>query len=101
MLGRKDTDLTNPVEDDVFDIALEKESGAKTRRQRRSDKAGAAPNVRRQKKDKKFGFGGKKRFAKSGDAMSSGDLSAFSTRKMKSRQVTTKRLGKSRRKKGL
>jgi rRNA-processing protein EBP2 len=52
------------------------------------------PN-KRQKKDAKHGFGGKKRFAKSGDAMSSGDLSGFSARKMKG--GAAKRPGKARR----
>ncbi len=42
------------------------------------------PNAKRQKKDAKYGFGGKKRYAKSGDAMSSGDLSGFSSRRMRS-----------------
>jgi rRNA-processing protein EBP2 len=40
------------------------------------------PN-KRQKRDAKFGFGGKKRFSKSGDAVSSGDLRGFSSKKMK------------------
>ncbi len=46
----------------------------------RGDRGG--PN-KRQKKDAKFGFGGKKRHAKEGDAMSSGDLSGFNSKKMK------------------
>ncbi len=41
--------------------------------------------AKRQKKDTKYGFGGKKRFGKSGDAMSSGDLSSFSAKRMKDR----------------
>lgn len=45
--------------------------------------AGGPPNAKRQKKDAKYGFGGKKRNAKSGDAMSSGDLSGFSAKRMK------------------
>jgi rRNA-processing protein EBP2 len=53
---------------------------------------------KRQKKNDKFGFGGKKRFSKSGDAMSSGDLSGFSTRKMKEKVGgAAKRPGKARR----
>jgi rRNA-processing protein EBP2 len=44
---------------------------------------GNAANGKRQKKNEKYGFGGKKRHAKSGDAMSSGDLSGFNARKMK------------------
>lgn len=50
---------------------------------------------KRQKRDAKFGFGGKKRFSKSGDAVSSGDLRGFSARKMKGGK--TQRLGKGRR----
>lgn len=52
---------------------------------------------KRQKKDDKFGFGGKKRFSKSGDAASSADLRAFSAKKMKGVKKGTQRLGKSRR----
>ena len=64
-------------------------------------------NAKRQKKNEKYGFGGKKRHAKSGDAASSGDLSAFpGARRMKSgafgggggKTPRTARLGKSRRK---
>ena len=54
------------------------------------------PPNKRQKRDERFGFGGKKRFAKSGDALSSGDLRDFSTKKMKA-QKKPQRLGKSRR----
>lgn len=49
---------------------------------------------KKQKKDEKFGFGGKKRFAKSTDATSTGDLRGFSAKKMKGRK---QRPGKSRR----
>jgi rRNA-processing protein EBP2 len=45
--------------------------------------AAGGPNAKRQKKNEKYGFGGKKRHAKSGDAISSGDLSGFNSRKMK------------------
>lgn len=41
------------------------------------------PRFKRQKKDAKFGFGGKKRFSKSGDAASSGDMRGFSAGRMK------------------
>lgn len=40
--------------------------------------AGNPVNHKRTKKDEKYGFGGKKRHAKSGDASSSADLSGFS-----------------------
>lgn len=39
------------------------------------------PNHKRQKKNDKYGFGGKKRHAKSGDANSSGDISGFSVKR--------------------
>jgi len=71
-----DNDATN--EADLFDVALEDETASV--KPSRKDRNG--PN-KRQKKDEKFGFGGKKRFAKSGDAMSSGDLRGFSSKKMK------------------
>jgi rRNA-processing protein EBP2 len=65
---------------------------------------GAGPaGAKRQKKDAKFGFGGKKRFSKSGDAQSSADLSGFSSERMKGRgggrggRGGSKRLGKNRR----
>lgn len=52
---------------------------------------------KRQKKDGKFGFGGKKRFSKSGDAASSADLRGFSSKKMKGQKKVSQRLGKSKR----
>lgn len=39
------------------------------------------PNAKRQNKNEKYGFGGKKRFSKSGDAFSSGDVSGFNNRR--------------------
>jgi rRNA-processing protein EBP2 len=63
--------------------------------------------MKRQKKNEKYGFGGKKRHAKSGDAMSSSDMSGFNAKKMKYGAGGTKgksfkspRLGKSRRNAG-
>lgn len=53
------------------------------------------PN-KRAKKDEKYGHGGKKRFKKSGDAVSSGDLSGTSFKRMKS-GGGAKRPGKARR----
>lgn len=53
--------------------------------------------MKRQKKNEKFGFGGKKRHAKSGDAMSSGDLRGYSVKKMKGGAAGPKRPGKSKR----
>ena len=80
-----DNEATN--EADLFDVALEEET-----KPSRKDRQG--PN-KRAKKDEKFGHGGKKRFAKSGDAMSSGDLRGFSSKKMKGQ--TKQRPGKARR----
>ncbi|CAL3969312.1 hypothetical protein PZA11_006112 [Diplocarpon coronariae] len=82
-----DTNATN--EADLFDVAVEEEIGTKTSRK---DRMG--PN-KRQKKDDKYGHGGKKRFSKSGDAQSSGDLRGFSSKKMKG--VAKQRPGKARR----
>ena len=39
--------------------------------------------MKRQRKDEKYGFGGKKRHAKSGDAISSADMRSFPGRRMK------------------
>ena len=50
---------------------------------------------KKQKKNEKFGFGGKKRFSKSTDAASTADMRAFSAKKMKGKGP--QRLGKSRR----
>lgn len=58
-----------------------KAPGANKKRTAGGDRSG--PNAKRQKKDSKFGHGGKKRYAKSGDAASSGDLSGFSAKRMK------------------
>jgi len=85
-----DTDATN--EEDLFDVAVDDELSSS--KPSREDRMG---RNKRQKKDAKFGFGGKKRFAKSGDAMSSGDLRAFSSKKMKGGAVAKQRPGKGRR----
>lgn len=59
------------------------------------------PNHKRQKKDEKFGFGGKKRFSKSNDAKSAGDTDGYSARKMKGGAKAAKqRPGKARRASG-
>ena len=81
-------------DEELFDVEME-EAG-KDERMRRGRKAGGARGNRdgpeegrgakRQKKDSRFGFGGKKRFAKSGDAVSSGDLRGFSAGKMKGKE---------------
>ncbi|TQS36899.1 hypothetical protein Golomagni_02642 [Golovinomyces magnicellulatus] len=75
---RQGTDTVNEKEADMFDVAVDEEIGAS--KQSRDHRDGSS---RRQKKDEKFGFGGKKKFKKSGDAISSGDLRGFSSKKMK------------------
>lgn len=74
----------------MFDVAVDDEIASA--KPNRKDRMG--PN-KRAKKDEKYGHGGKKRFKKSGDAMSSGDLKGFSSKKMKG--GAAKRPGKARR----
>ncbi|MCJ1447188.1 MAG: rRNA-processing protein and EBNA1-binding protein ebp2 [Stictis urceolatum] len=95
---RKDAEPGAANEADLFDVALEDEI-SKPDRPRKGGKD-SKPGVKRQKKDAKFGHGGKKRFSKSGDALSSGDLRKFSTKKMKGGR-SAPRPGKSKRVKKL
>ena len=69
----------------MFDVALEDaaETEKADRAARRAGGNGAGPRGKRQKKDEKFGFGGKKRFAKSNDAKSAGDVGGYSVKRMK------------------
>lgn len=82
---------------DLFDVALD--DAAKEERPGRPARVGGRDGGDRRshkrQKDEKFGFGGKKRFSKSGDAASTADLRGFSAKKMKGKG--TPRLGKSRR----
>ncbi|KAI9666824.1 MAG: rRNA-processing protein and EBNA1-binding protein ebp2 [Trizodia sp. TS-e1964] len=96
---RQGADTGDAEEADLFDVVLDDAAkGDKRSRETRGAGGGAkARPGKRQKKDEKFGFGGKKRFAKSGDAVSSGDLRGFSARKMKDQKGGKQRLGKSRR----
>ena len=64
-------------------MAIDNELGNSKKRGAPGSGSGG-PNNKRQKKDSKFGFGGKKRFVKSNDAKSAGDLSGFSAKRMKS-----------------
>lgn len=101
-------DLTTN-EADLFDVAVDNELNKPGKRSRSDTfQGGRSSNPKRAKKDAKYGFGGKKRHGKSGDAMSSSDLSGFSARKMKGQggggggsgkrgPVKTARLGKSKR----
>jgi rRNA-processing protein EBP2 len=88
-LERQGADTTTTNEADMFDVALEEETSKPYSRKNREG------SNKRAKKDEKYGHGGKKRFAKSGDAMSSGDLKGFSSKKMKG--GAAKRPGKARR----
>ncbi|RKF64362.1 rRNA-processing protein EBP2 [Erysiphe neolycopersici] len=87
---RQGTTAENENEADIFDVAVDEEiKSTKFSKEKRDGLK------KRQKKDEKFGFGGRKKFKKSGDAISTGDLKGFSTKKMKS--VTKNRPGKARR----
>ncbi|OCK93242.1 Ebp2-domain-containing protein [Cenococcum geophilum 1.58] len=99
---RQSAELTTTHEPDLFDVTLDDAAAAKPSR---SDRKDGRPNPKRQKKNDKFGFGGKKRFAKSGDAVSSADMRGFSVKRMREDKPgksrggggAGKRLGKSRR----
>ncbi|KAL7899129.1 eukaryotic rRNA processing [Trichoderma sp. TUCIM 5745] len=84
-------------EADIFDVSVDNEIAKHSQRSgsTRQQSGARTPNAKRQKKNEKFGFGGKKRHAKSGDAVSSGDLSRFNVKRMKSK---ASRPGKNRRK---
>ncbi|KAI1377228.1 Ebp2-domain-containing protein [Hypoxylon crocopeplum] len=74
-------------EADLFDVGvdaeLNKHNAAKTFSRGKDGERSGGPNAKRQKKNDRYGFGGKKRHVKSGDAASSGDLSSFNARRMK------------------
>lgn len=93
---RKGADIGDANENDMFDVALEDaaETDKKDRAARKSQSG--KPNFKRQKRDEKYGFGGKKRFSKSNDATSSSDMRGFSAKKMKGGKKS-QRPGKSRR----
>lgn len=63
----------------------------------RRDRGAGVQNAKRQKKDSKFGFGGKKRFSKSGTAESTADMRGFSVKRMKGKGKPPQRPGKGRR----
>ncbi|KAJ3498794.1 hypothetical protein NLG97_g860 [Lecanicillium saksenae] len=86
-------------EGDLFDVAVDDEISKHSQRSG-AGRSSSGPNTKRQKKNEKFGFGGKKKHLKSGDAMSSGDLSGFNAKKMKAggKNKKASRPGKSRRK---
>jgi rRNA-processing protein EBP2 len=104
--GNPSENTKEDAEDDLFDVGVDDDNNdsGKSRRggRDRSSSRGGGGAFKRQKKDAKFGFGGKKRFSKSGDAESSADMRGFSSARMKGRGGGgggrgSKRLGKSRR----
>jgi rRNA-processing protein EBP2 len=94
---RRGTGATETNEEDLFDVALEDASKEDRRDRAPKNVPIGKASSKRQKRDQKFGFGGKKRFSKSGDAVSSGDMKGFSMKKMKGQKKASQRLGKSRR----
>lgn len=82
----------------MFDVALD-DAAPDGRRDKRDRDPSGRSRVKRQKKDQKYGHGGKKRFSKSGDASSTSDLTGFSAKKNKTTfaGVKKKRPGKSKR----
>ncbi|GKZ69566.1 rRNA-processing protein and EBNA1-binding protein ebp2 [Aspergillus niger] len=96
---KRKAETGGPTDDssNMFDVAIDDAAQAGGRKRGRDAEGG--PSMKRQKKNEKFGFGGKKRFAKSGDAVSSGDMRDFSVKKMKGgpKGGGAKRPGKSRR----
>lgn len=86
----------NEMTSEDFDIAVEEATAANSEY---NDSKNRKPNAKRQAKNDRYGFGGKKRFSKSNDATSSADVSDFNKRmkaKTKGSKVT-KRPGKSKR----
>lgn len=68
------------VDNELGSSSFKNNKGSK---KRSAGDAHGPANPKRQKKDQKYGFGGKKRFSKSNDAHSSGDVSSFSAKRMK------------------
>ncbi|KAI4937327.1 uncharacterized protein J4E92_002057 [Alternaria infectoria] len=94
---RQGADITATHEEDLFDVAATADDDKSERRSRGG--AGGKDFNKRQKKDSKYGFGGKKRHAKSNTAESSADGSGFSARRMKGKPSggVSKRPGKDKR----
>lgn len=94
---RQGAEITSTNEEDLFDVGVNADDSKPSDRRRGTD--GKTFNNKRQKKDQKYGFGGKKRHAKSNDAQSSADGRDFSSRKMKGKSFggASKRPGKARR----
>ncbi|CRK23782.1 hypothetical protein BN1723_013119, partial [Verticillium longisporum] len=89
-------------EGDLFDVAVDNEIKGYGNSKTGAGRGRNEPNAKRQKKNDKYGFGGKKRHSKSGDAISSGDVSGFNNRRgsgvSKGRVTKSQRPGKNRRK---
>lgn len=68
----------NEMTAEDFDIAVEEATAASSEHQGGNRRGGK--NGKRQAKDQKYGFGGKKKFKKSNDAQSSGDMSDYNRR---------------------
>ncbi|EEY13919.1 Ebp2p [Verticillium alfalfae VaMs.102] len=89
-------------EGDLFDVAVDNEIKGYGNSKTGAGRGRNEPNAKRQKKNDKYGFGGKKRHSKSGDAVSSGDVSGFNNRRgpgvSKGRVTKSQRPGKNRRK---
>jgi len=96
-----DTGKVNEDDDLFQSIAVEAEPGKDRSGRERGGADADGRKFKRTKteKDKKFGHGGKKRFAKSGDAVSSADMKGFSVGRMKGKSKAggAKRPGKARR----
>ena len=82
--GNASEDVRENPDDDMFE-SISIEAPAQSPALAVNEDPATGPSFKRQKKDAKFGFGGKKRFGKSGDAASSGDMRGFSAGRMKGR----------------
>lgn len=70
----------------MFDVALDDEimnkpKGANKKRRNGDRESTDQSKAKRSKKDQKYGHGGKKKYSKSGDAISSGDMGDFSQKR--------------------
>jgi rRNA-processing protein EBP2 len=91
--GLKRKRQNDEIKGDEFDIAIEEATADTNEREDRFKRN--KPSAKREAKNKKYGFGGIKRFKRKNDASSSADMTDFSVRKMKGK--SSKRPGKSRR----
>jgi rRNA-processing protein EBP2 len=100
---RSNAPLTSENEPDLFDVELEDDDPRRKRADggsfASSKRAKTGATSKRAVKDAKYGFGGKKRHSKSGDAFSSADMSSLPGRKAKGKPAvkSKSRPGKSKR----